>query len=210
MRSPTELSPTEAWIAERSIRLFLVVAGLMLLGAAGILLILSNQESTQHQVDVLKPQVTKIVRAGNICDPASLTDHKRSKDCATLLRIALINCRRHPGCRVAFLATLRPPLRPSRGGGTQNPSPAGQPPGPGSHPGHSGHTPPQPPAEKPPKEQLPPPAPPPAPAPAPPAPPEPPVSSSPGNSGNTPGAGKGVKACVEIAVSACVKVGPGN
>lgn len=82
------------------------------------------------------------------------------------------------------------------GGGAQNPSNAGQQPSPGK--GHQG-------GKKPPK------SPPPAPAPSPsPAPATPESAPSPGNSGKTPGAEKGVKACVNLAVSACAEVGLGN
>jgi hypothetical protein len=203
MKPAPELSLLESWIAEHSIRIFLLIAGIMLLGAGGILLTLLNQESTQHQVDVLKPQVTKIVRAANTCDANALTHKRASRDCATQMRIALVVCRRHPKCQAAFLATLQLPPRVSRGGGAQNPSNPGQQPGPGPEPGHSGHVHHAAQPKKPPKKHLPKSVP-TLPAPAPPE--LPATPPAPGNSGNTPGGEHGVKACVDVAVSACVKV----
>lgn len=205
-----KLSHTEEWIAEHSIGIFAVVAILMVLGTYFGLRLLGAQERVQRDVNVLKPQVTRVSRA--ICDEQSLNHKGRAARCAARIRVGLVNCRRVERCRAALLAALTypPPTATLGGGGAQNPSPAGQQPEPGHTPGGQGkrdhgkhHRPPHgSPAPAP--EPAQPPA---AAAPAPEA--QPSSPPAPGNSGETPAAEKsqGVHACVETTVSACLDAG---
>lgn len=126
------LNSTEEWIAAHSVRVFAVMAILMAVGGYMSLKALRAQERVQHDVSVIKPQITKIGRA--ICDQRSLENKARAARCAEQLRIGLINCRRARRCRAALLAALAP--SPAQGGDAQNPSHPGQQPGPGARPGH--------------------------------------------------------------------------
>lgn len=144
------LNRAEVWIADHALPVFGVLALAIIAGAVAIFVIFLGQEKTQHQVDVLRPQVTTINRA--ICDKHSLTNEDRAARCAERIRVGLVNCRRAEPCRAALIAaiTYPPPARgttlepgATEGGGAQNPSPAGQHPSPGPHPGghHGGHKP---------------------------------------------------------------------
>lgn len=204
-----ELNRVEVWVAEHAVPIFLVIAALIVVGAIAVFVTWEKQGNTADKVHVIAPQVTRINRA--ICDKRSLTHSIRAQACAERIRIGLVNCRHVARCRAAYLAlatypppakTVSPSSAATAGGGARNPSHAGQQPGPGEQPGHhqggsnhGGH-------KKPPPEPTPAPSPAPAPTPAP--------VPSPGNSGDTPGADKGVKACVEVALSACAEVDLGN
>ena len=185
-----KLNPVEQWIAERSIRIFIAVAVVMVAGALFTLKLVVEQSEVQKQVDVLRPQVTRIVHAASVCNARALERKGASEACAGRLRIALVNCRSHPSCRTALLAALHPPVVP-KGVAPSNPSTTGSQPAPpagGAHKGGTGKG-----TKRPPKSSQPP-------AQAEPAPP--PADTTPGNS---PENGHGVKACVDLAVSACVK-----
>jgi hypothetical protein len=157
------LNKTEVWIAGHSIRIFLVIAALILVGAFFVVKTFLESGETAKKVKVIAPQVTRINRA--LCDERSLDDDKRARRCAERIRVGLVNCRRSTRCRAALLAaiTYPPPARPAapEGGDSQSPPKAGQQPAPGQ-PGdgnkgaHHGH------GSKPPKPS---PAPTPAPAP---------------------------------------------
>ncbi len=190
------------------------------------------QISTQNQVDVLRPQVTEIVRAASACSGDTLNDRRASNACSARLRVALLNCRQHPSCRAAFLANLRPPTKGTpqirRSGLQEGAAPAGDDTAPvegpagtgpqggagggqdGSHaPPHHGqqHTPPK----SPPGHGQEPQAPPPIEAgrAEPGAPEGGAEAEAPGASGDTPGAGKALEAeaCV---LGICAKAGAGQ
>jgi hypothetical protein len=195
MIDPDKLNPAEQWIAEHSIRIFIAVAAVMVVGALVTLKLVIEQGETQKQVDVLRPQVTRTIHAASVCNARALEREDASKACAQRLRIALVNCRSHPSCRAAFLA-LNYPLPARRGVVPPNPSPTGSQPAPppgGAH--HGGHSPRQ---KQSPKSSQPP-------AQAEPAPP--PTDTTPGNS---PENGHGLKACVDLVVSGCVKADVGK
>jgi hypothetical protein len=148
------LNRFEIFASDHAPRIFVVVALLIVLGAGAVLWVFQRQGDTQRQVDVLKPQVTKIVRAAKVCSLDAARKSQESRDCALRLRVALVNCRQYPRCRAALLAILTypPPARststtsPSsttatttapaeKGGATQQPSDNGhQQPGPGKGP----------------------------------------------------------------------------
>lgn len=147
----SETSKAEAWIAEHSIRIFLVIAVLILTGAYFVVSAFLKSGEAAHEVDVLKPQVTKIYAAAAACAPKTIARDGGEERCSRLLTVALRNCRQAPKCRAAFLAILTypPPARStvpsstaatttapdSKGGATQQPSNHGhQPPGPGKGP----------------------------------------------------------------------------
>lgn len=196
MKEQPQLNRVETWIAERSTRIFLVIACLMVLAAGFAIWQIARQNHFQEQVDVLRPQVTRIVRRVNACTKTALTQPARSRECARQLKIAFKSCSMYPACRAAVLSAVLSPASPPKGVVHQNPSHAGQQPKPGSHPG-SRHS----------SSQPPPSATEPAPASVP-STPAPVPSPLPGNSGSAPAPDMGVKACVELAVSACVKAAP--
>jgi len=158
--------------------------------------------NVQERIDVVHTETTKLVQAANVCTQKSLSSPRLSRECADRLRTALLNCRRYPGCRQALLAVYGAPVRPQsqpvgaqgeqvntaaspnevhKGGGSRSPG--------HSHPG-----------QKPGGAKPPPPA--------PSSPPEPETPEQPGHSGKGRSGENGVDACVELAVSACVKVTP--
>ncbi len=196
MIDPDKLNPVEQWIAEHSIRIFIAVAILMVVGAFFTLKLLVKQGETQSQVDALRPQVTRTIHAASVCNARALEREDASRACAGRLRIALVNCRSHPSCRAAFLATLNAPAAVRRGVVPSNPSTTGSQPAPpqgGAHKGETGKR-----TKRPSKTSQPP------------RPDEPPSPSADTAPGNSPENGHGIKACVNLAVSACVKadVGP--
>lgn len=187
----------------------------MALGGVAIALLAFGYTDTRRDVDVIEPKVTQIIRSAAACQQGASRLDLRS--CVRRIEIALERCRQSAACRSEFKSLVRAvrrkpasrPLGSARGGGAQNPSTAGQQPEPGRKPGARGgqagggkqgavrqprqpkpSDPPQP-APQPSSSAVPPPA--PAPAPA------------PGNSGETPAPEVGVKACVDLIVSACVK-----
>lgn len=142
-----ELNKIETWIAEHSIRIFLVIAALICVGAFFAVKAFVQSGEAAREVDVLKPQVTKIVRAAATCSAQTIKEKETSNACAARLRFALVVCRRSAQCRAALLAIVNypPPARStapssttatttapdSKGGATQQPSNHGhQPPGP--------------------------------------------------------------------------------
>lgn len=134
-----KLNTTEVWIAEHSIRIFLAIALLILVGSFFVVKIIVETSDTANQVKVLSPQVTRINRA--ICDKRSLEDQLRAARCAERIRLGLVNCRRVERCRAALLAaiTYPPPARPRSsalgGGDASAPTGSSQP---GRHEGGSG------------------------------------------------------------------------
>ncbi len=224
MTQPKPLNRFEVWISEHAAPVFGVLATLIVIGAGAVFYTYQRSSDAQDQVNVLRPRVTMINRA--ICDARSLESESRARRCAERIRVGLVNCRRYDRCRAAFIAALTypPPARPdaastAEGGGAQNPSTAGQQPAPGKpgggdNGGGHGH------GQKPgPKSPQPAPE-------AEPAPAAPDTGSGTGSSaspeqGDEPGdgddqgegsppAGKGVKACVDLIVSACVDAGLGS
>ena len=138
------LNRVEVWIADHALPIFGAVAVAIIAGAVAIFVVFLGQKETRDQVNVLRPQVTRVNKA--ICDKQSLTHEGRAARCAERIRVGLVNCRRVERCRAALLAaiTYPPPARspspsPSpEGGGAQNPSTAGQQPAPGSPGGGQG------------------------------------------------------------------------
>lgn len=139
------LNRLEIWIADHAAPIFIIVAALIVAGAIGITVVFLQAREAGDQVNVLKPQVTRVNKA--ICDKQSLDHPQRAERCAERIRIGLVNCRHSVPCRAAFLAiaTYPPPARstvPSsttaittapdqKGGATQQPSNHGhQQPGP--------------------------------------------------------------------------------
>jgi len=144
------LNRVEIWIADHALPVFAAVAVAIVAGAVAIFVVFLGQQDTQNQVNVLRPQVTKVSRA--ICDSESLKHPDRAARCAERIRIGLVNCRKVERCRAALIAaiTYPPPTRGAtevssspdatspEGGGAQNPSTAGQQPTPGSPGGGHG------------------------------------------------------------------------
>lgn len=201
-----KLNRVEVWTAEHSGPIFLVVAALIILGAGAVFWTYQKQGDTQGQVDVLKPQVTRVVKAAATCNEKSLRDLEQAEACAERIRIGLINCRRVEPCRAALLAaiTYPPPARgATEGGDAQNPSTAGQQPPPGSNPGGQGGPPRDHHTTESPEE---------APPPEPSAPSEPVATPAPSEPAapSTATPSKGVEACLKPALDICVEVGLGN
>lgn len=205
----------ELWVADHAAPIFVAVAVAIIAGAIAIFFVFLNQGEVEHQVNVLRPQVTRVNKA--ICDKQSLDHSQRAERCAERIRVGLVNCRHNSRCRAAFLALLTypPPAKPSsspaattvpssKGVMPQQPSNHGhQQPGPGS-PGHHGGN----------GQEAPPAASPgPSPAPGGSATPEAsPPAETPGNGaqgGST--SGVGVEVCAEL-VNTCVgaEVGAGR
>lgn len=199
------LNRVEIWIADHALPIFGVVALAIIAGAIGITVAFLEAGEAKQQVEVLRPQVTRVNKA--ICDKQSLNHPQRAERCAERIRVGLINCRHSEPCRAAFLATITypPPARgatsgttaklsspstspapgDSEGGDAQQPSHGHQHPSPGSQPG--------------PEPASPSPGPAPAPEQGPPAP-------TPGNgpqngAGGSSSSGAGVEVC---AVKTCV------
>ncbi|HXR30816.1 MAG TPA: hypothetical protein VN752_06715 [Solirubrobacterales bacterium] len=141
------LNKTEVWIAEHSIRILAVAALLIAVGAFFVVKIFLASGETAREVDVLKPQVTKVIRAASVCSLDATRRSQESRECAMRMRIALINCRRYSRCRAALLSAITYPLpakatapsstelEPEGGDAVQQPSNQGhQPPGPGKGP----------------------------------------------------------------------------
>jgi hypothetical protein len=143
--SPKPLNRLEVWVAEHSAPVFAILAVLIVLAAVAVFYTFQQSGEARDQVNVLKPQVTKV--AGAICDQQSLKHTDRATRCAERIRIGLVNCKRVERCRAALLAaiTYPPPAHagaPSsttaittapteKGGATQQPSNHGhQQPGP--------------------------------------------------------------------------------
>jgi hypothetical protein len=196
-----KLDGREAWIAEHSLRIFVVVAALMAIAAGFAVWQIQRQNRFEGEIQVLRPQVTRVSKA--ICDQESLHHLNRARSCAERIRVGLVNCRHSAPCRAAFLAiaTYPPPARstaPSsttaittapdqKGGATQQPSNHGhQQPGPSG--GQEGS-----------QEASPAPSGPPAAEHGPPA--ETPGNGPPGAPGGSSSSGAGVEVC---AVKTCV------
>jgi hypothetical protein len=120
------LNRVEVWIADHALPIFAVVALAIVAGAVAITLVFIQAQKAGDQVNVLKPQVTRVNKA--ICDKQSLGHPQRAERCAERIRVGLINCRRSTSCRAAYLAlaTYPPPAKPARGAtspGSPEPSP---------------------------------------------------------------------------------------
>ncbi len=147
-----DLNKIEMWIAEHSIRIFLVIAALLCVGAFFAVKASVRSVETAREVDVLKPQVTKIVHAAATCSAQTIKEKRTSNACAARLRFALVVCRRSARCRAALLAIVNypPPAKstspsnttataPSKGVMPQQPSSHGhQQPGPSGGQHHEG------------------------------------------------------------------------
>lgn len=143
MKEP-ELNSVEVWIAEHSIRLLLLAGALVVIGGFFVAKAVVESNKAASEVTLLKPQVTRVVRAASVCSLDAARRSQESRECAMRMRIALINCRRYSRCRAALLSaiTYQLPVRStapsSEGVVPQKPSDHGhQQPGPGS-PGHGG------------------------------------------------------------------------
>jgi hypothetical protein len=135
-QEPKPLNRFEVWVSEHAGPVFVAVAAAIVLCAGAFFWVWEKSGDTQDQVNVLRPQVTKINQA--VCDARSLESEAKARRCAERIRVGLVNCRRYDRCRAAFIAALTypPPARPdaastAEGGGAQNPSTAGQQPAPG-------------------------------------------------------------------------------
>lgn len=148
---PKPLNSLEVWVADHATPIFLTLAVVILVAAGGIFWTYQKTGNAEDKINVLSPKIAHIVK----CNQSSLVDDKRAAECANRIRIGLINCRRSIPCREALLAAIASPAVPettatspspssstttvgaTKGGATQNPSTAGQQPGPGQ-PGHHG------------------------------------------------------------------------
>lgn len=153
MTEPRPLNRFEIFVSEHAARIFVVIALAIVFGAGAVYWVYQRSGDAQQQVEVLRPQVTRISHA--VCDRRSLEHPDRAAACAERIRIGLVNCRRSQPCRAALLAAITypppargatleggatsspPPADATEGGGAQNPSHAGQQPSPGD-PGHHG------------------------------------------------------------------------
>jgi len=110
--SPKPLNKLEVWVAEHSAPVFAVLAVLIVLAAVAVFYTFQQSGEARDQVNVLKPQVTKV--AGAICDQQSLKHTDRATRCAERIRIGLVNCKQVERCRAALLAaiTYPPPAKP--------------------------------------------------------------------------------------------------
>lgn len=147
MNEPKPLNSLEVWVADHATPIFLTLAVVILVAAGGIFWTYQKTGNAEDSINILRPKVAHIVK----CNQGSLVDDKRAAECANRIRIGLINCRRSVPCREALLAAIaspaptevsstgdtNPPASGAEGGATQNPSTAGQQPGPGQ-PGHHG------------------------------------------------------------------------
>lgn len=151
---PVKINSFEVWVADHAVPVFVVVATAIVLGAGGFLFEFQRQGDTQHEVDVLRPKVTKIVHAASVCNAKSIKRSRALEACASRLRFALVACRAEPRCRASLLAIVNypPPARldahpalpneapGQKGGATQTPSNHGhQHPGPAKGPSGDHH-----------------------------------------------------------------------
>jgi hypothetical protein len=98
-------------------------------GIAGLLLVLLGLGAysgyqANRSVSVLRPQVTQVLRTASVCNSRSLRFEKASEVCASRLRVALLNCRRHPSCLSEFEKATAGQAAPSVEGaepGTEDP-----------------------------------------------------------------------------------------
>ena len=150
-----ELNRAEVWIADHALPIFAAVALAIVAGAVAIFAVFLETGETRDQVNVLRPQVTRVNKA--ICDKQSLDHPHRAERCAERIRVGLVNCRRSEPCRAALIAaiTYPPPARsaeplpnPSKsvqgsgqpgGDAFQPPSTGHQQPGPHEGGGENGH-----------------------------------------------------------------------
>lgn len=205
-----ELNRVEVWVAERAVPIFAALAVLIVIGAGAVFWNYQKQGATQRQVDVLKPQVTQIVKAAATCDAKSLHDRGQSKICAERIRIGLLNCRRVPVCRAALLAAIAgpPPARLDAHPALPNRPPSSSGGGDAFQPSSHGHQPPGP-AQGPSPSPSPSPAPAPVPAPSPSRVPESPGNGAQGSPGGGSSSGPGVEVCaLERCVGAEVDLNP--
>lgn len=136
------LNRAEVWIADHALPIFAAVALAIIGGAVAIFVVFLENGETRDQVNVLRPQVTRVNKA--ICDKQSLDHPQRAERCAERIRVGLVNCRRSEPCRAALLAaiTYPPPARseplPNLSKSTQG---SGQPGGGDAvqQPSHQGH-----------------------------------------------------------------------
>ena len=203
------LNRAEIWIADHALPIFAVLALAIVAGAIAIFVVFSRAGEAKNQVEVLSPQVTKVSKA--ICDQESLHHRNRAESCAERIRVGLVNCRKVPRCRAAFLAiaTYPPPAHPGapssttatttapdqKGGATQQPSNHGhQQPGPSGGQHHEGG-----------QEASPAPSGPPATEGGPPA--ETPGNGAQGSQGGSSSSGVGVEVCALERTCVGVEVG---
>jgi hypothetical protein len=203
------LNKLEVWVAEHAVPIFAVIAVAIVVGAAAVIYTYSEQSGIAERVKVLAPKVTRVSKA--ICDQESLHHLNRARSCAERIRVGLVNCRKVPRCRAAFLAiaTYPPPARSSapssttaittapdqKGGATQQPSSHGhQQPGPSGGQHQEGS-----------QEASPAPSGPPAPERGPPA--ETPGNGAPGAPGGSSSSGAGVEVCALERTCVGVEVG---
>lgn len=106
------LNKAEVWIAEHSVRILLAFAMIMIPAAIAFVFLIASQERTEQKIDVLRPQVTKIVRAANVCERSSLRNPRESRYCARRLEVAFLDCRLYASCRAVLLAAVLSPGRP--------------------------------------------------------------------------------------------------
>lgn len=81
-------------------------------GSIAIGLLALGLQETKSDVNVLKPQVTQIVKAAAACQPPVTA--KRLPVCVARIEAGLETCRLDPDCREAFADVLRPPRTPSK------------------------------------------------------------------------------------------------
>jgi len=214
--NPKPLNRLEVWIAEHSAPIFVCLALLIVLAAIAVFYTFQQAGEAKRQVDVLRPQVTRVVKGAVVCSLDASRGSQESRRCALRLRVALVNCRRYPRCREALLLAIAsptptpgldaPPALPTRhsssGGGDALLPPSNhghQPPGPATGP----------PAATPPTTS-------PAPSPGvsgppgnPEAPGKGPAEDKPGNPSPGPPSGAGVEVCaLERCVGAEVDLNP--
>jgi hypothetical protein len=148
-QSPKPLNRIEVWIAEHSAPIFVTLALLIVLAAIAVFYTFQQAGDAKRQIDVLRPQVTRVINNAVVCSLDAPRGSQESRKCAMRLRVALINCRQFPLCREALLLASKPPppridappALPSKGSSSeggdafQPPSNNGhQPPGPATGP----------------------------------------------------------------------------
>jgi hypothetical protein len=172
----------------------LAIAGFC--GSLALVLVFLGVYETHQEINMLRPQITNVQR-GDPCVQLSQANgsnevrvHRLTERCIVFLNGIAPLVSTKLACAIVekggyvCRALKSEEVVPSTGNSPHShPGPSG---GHAGHHGNSGQ-----------KHQLLPPSEPLAPA--------PPVSESPGNSGETPGATHGVKACVEVVTSACIK-----